>query len=788
MELLRRSLVTTGSQLAKINPLNKPVLEKKKTLQEPTNEARIMNTYIPKSKISIKRSKLQKTIASIGNAINKDTAETSLDVMYGNQMDWHILPKEKNTFDKTIDKCTWASLLLVPPSGKQSTSPFSHYEEMHMVFSLNTKSLVSMEIAMLLTIQNDNENENCFFRMKLDQFSFKDYLLRVLFHEGILKICFNFKLFYRVLVWTSNLYGMRQLVLSQFPLPEVIDPRVGQWALNPDVTVEDLSFEALCGKYKFDGKECNISASLILLESIALDQLSMLELMKLDIVVMNQEMPLAQLLAEMEIHGIGYNSQEIENARNVVCLELLTIQNRINEVAGSKVNVSSPQQVAVLLFDILQFPVPINAGKPSRATNEASLRNLAQYHPEVIGLILRFRKLQKMVSTCRFTLTRTLLMLIVIDGLEANSKQYTQLTRTSNIHPSWNQMCTSTGRLSSSEPNLQNLPRDPYILQDLSVIDIRSTLVGDTRGSTLISADYSQVEIRMLAYLSSDPHLLAIFKNTECSDVYLKLAADIFETPITLVTDVERSKAKHLCLAIVYGMGNIAISNHLSALKGVSVTKTGATELVSKMMKMFPKLMAFKDQTRKSCKKNGYVETISRRKRYLPDINSRSEELAQGAQRQAVNTIIQGSSSDIMKQAMLMIRKNLWAKFQDSARIVLQVHDEIVVQVNSEDEKDVQAVITLMSECMRSIPGLQDCNVPFPVNFRLGFNFANLEPVQTNLQKTEVEPFDFESSTGMVSYPKPASTIAPIRQYPQLHNTAMPNVDLERFKFTLSAE
>lgn len=367
----------------------------------------------------------------------------------------------------------------------------------------------------------------------------------------------------------------------------------------------------------------------------------------------DMEIPLMTVLLDMEINGIMVDKAWLKTLEILLAKELETEQNEINKIAGGEVNINSPKQLGQLLFEQLRLP-PLHKTKTGYSTDEEALTSLTKIHP-IAEHILKYRESGKLKST-------------YVDSLLALAGPQMR------VHTNFNQTGTVTGRLSSFSPNLQNIP----VRTEKGRL-IRQAFCAD-EGNVLLSVDYSQIDLRVLAHESGDETLINAFKNA--SDIHTQTAAEVFNVMPELVTKEMRSKAKAINFGIVYGQGPMALSQSL----GISMRE--AKEYIDAYFARYDTLKEWKNATEQRARKEGFVKTLGGHIRYLPEFESTSARLASFANRAAINTIVQGGSSDIIKKAMIDIYASPMPK---GVRMLLQVHDELIFEVPREDIKTVAA-------------------------------------------------------------------------------------------------
>ena len=390
------------------------------------------------------------------------------------------------------------------------------------------------------------------------------------------------------------------------------------------------------------------------------------------------EMPLVPVLAYIERNGVRIDTEALKETSRHFTIRMREIEEEIYKLAGTEFNVSSPKQVGEVLFDRLKIVEKAKKTKTGQyVTSEEVLESLKGKH-EIVGKILEHRGLKKLLGT-------------YIDALPELINP-----KTGRIHTSFNQTVTATGRLSSSNPNLQNIP-----VRNEDGKEIRKAFIPDD-GCEFFSADYSQIELRIMAHLSEDENMIEAFREEQ--DIHAATAAKIYKINIDEVTREQRSKAKTANFGIIYGISVFGLAERLN------VDRKEAKELIDGYFENYPKVKAYMDESIRSARDKGYIETIFKRKRYLPDINSRNAVVRGYAERNAINAPIQGSAADIIKVAMIRIYK----RFMDEgikSKMILQVHDELNFSVLREEKGKVQQIVISEMETAykMKVPLLADC-------------------------------------------------------------------------------
>ena len=397
------------------------------------------------------------------------------------------------------------------------------------------------------------------------------------------------------------------------------------------------------------------------------------------------ELPTSSVLARIERAGAQVDAQLLLEQSRELADEMDVLQSRAYKLADEEFNLASPKQLQVILFEKLCLPVLKKTGKGQPSTAEPILQELAtDYGEELPRVILEYRSLSKLKSTYTDALP------LQIDP------------ETGRIHTTYNQAVTATGRLSSTDPNLQNIP-----IRTSEGRRIRKAFTS-SQGQKIVAADYSQIELRIMAHLSEDLGLTKAF--TEGLDVHKSTAADIFDCELDEVTADQRRSAKAINFGLIYGMSAFGLGRQLGIARNL------ASEYMDRYFQRYPAVQEFMEETRLRAHKDGFVETIYGRRLYLPDINARNIQRQQGSERQAVNAPMQGSAADIIKRAMVQVDARL-KNASYSARMIMQVHDELVFEVV---EADVDAAVNEIKTCMESAAVLK---VPLVVDVGIGDNW-----------------------------------------------------------------
>ncbi|MBF0483721.1 MAG: DNA polymerase I [Candidatus Omnitrophica bacterium] len=494
--------------------------------------------------------------------------------------------------------------------------------------------------------------------------------------ESVIKIFFDIKKFHRLCF--ANNFKMKG---------ECFDVLLAAYLLSPTQSVQAI--DQLAARYlkrSLDGENIFASMAQAIFELYALlkselDQHSLLQLFNAI------ELPLAEVLADMEKEGIcidvGFlNNFSVECEKNIDVL-----QKKLYELAGEEFNLNSPKQLSRILFEKLKLP----AGKKTKtglSTDEEVLQKLSKDN-EFPALILEYRQIAKLKST-------------YIDALPKLVNN-----TTGRVHGEFFQTGAETGRFSSRNPNLQNIP-----IRTEMGREIRKAFIPSDKDRILVAADYSQIELRILAHLSQDDELIRSFKAG--LDIHQRTAALMFGVEQDSVTREMRYAAKRVNFGIVYGMSAYGLARDLN------VTNKEAQEFIERYFATYPKVKEYMDKTIKECEEKGYVLTLLNRRRYIPEIHNDNNSMRQFAQRQAINTPVQGSAADLIKMAMVQIYQELNARGLES-KMIITVHDELVFDVVKSEKEEVEKLVKKLMENPLKL------SVPIVVTVKSGKNWAEME-------------------------------------------------------------
>lgn len=397
------------------------------------------------------------------------------------------------------------------------------------------------------------------------------------------------------------------------------------------------------------------------------------------------EMPLTIVLAKMEMNGVKIDSELLQEYSKEIETQLQQKMDRIYGLAGEEFNINSPQQLGKILFDKLKLPV-VKKTKTGASTNVDVLMKLSLHH-ELPLEILSYRNLSKLKSTYIDTLPKLV------------------HPKTGRVHTSYHQTVTATGRLSSSDPNLQNIP-----IRTDEGNRIRCAFIPE-KGSVLVSADYSQIELRILAHVSQDETLIKAFQKDE--DIHARTASEVFEVPMEKVTSSMRREAKVINFGVIYGMSAYGLSQQLGIEPKV------ARDYIDNYFRKHTGVQAYIEKTLKEARQKGYVTTLLHRRRYLSDIDAPIAAVRQAAERMAVNAPLQGTAADMIKVAMIRIQDRIEERGL-SAKMIMQVHDELVFEV---PEQELQEAIPMIRTKMETVMAL---SVPLKISISSGKNWGEL--------------------------------------------------------------
>jgi len=534
-------------------------------------------------------------------------------------------------------------------------------------------------------------------------------------------------------------------------LRSIWDLRLVSWMLRPDVSDDQIEWSTFKSGFShlgpdstaelYDGMpivsrglmEARMDLSLLhTLYPLINEQLIRQDLLRS---LENIEAPVQSILTSMECRGVGFYPQRLKKVESKLSARIDELEARSRAITqDSAFLLSSPQQVSQYLFDMLKLNIPeglVSKTKSShRSTSEEALKAIKANAiartgsaPEILDIILEFRTLSKLLTTYIRPLP-----LLCVRG-EGKSKK-----TPSRMHPQWMMTAVRTGRLSCRKPNLQQLPSDAVF-----GVKPRDAFVPSAReGMCVFACDYSQKEVRILAHMSNDEALISLFRGDANTDIYKQMASLIRNKPAESITSEERAQFKQVTLALLYGMSPNQVA------KKLSISKSAAQQTMNDFFRRFRRVKSWMEETKQSARRNGYVLTIAGRRRYLNDIRSEDNGKRSQAERQAINTVIQGSAADLMKTAMIQLSENLqfWQEGTSSScagefaaatnarpKMVLQIHDEVLLELsfNEEDIKKMQAVA--VKSCCRDCEELFNLKVPLLLKCSCGLSFGSMKEI-----------------------------------------------------------
>lgn len=452
----------------------------------------------------------------------------------------------------------------------------------------------------------------------------------------------------------------------------IIDSTKGQQSL------QELINEYLGREVKGEGEGLKAHENRLMVELYEVLK-AKIEEFNMESLLYEMELPLTKVLSYMEEEGFRINRDMLDNLGERFKLELDKVQKEIYKFSEEEFNINSPKQLGKILFEKLDLPV-IKRTKTGYSTNAEVLEALSEKHP-IINKVTYHRQLAKIYST-------------YVEGLKS------VIDSDDKIHSSFNQTVTTTGRLSSTEPNLQNIP----IKYEMGR-EIRKVFVSESEDSVILSADYSQIELRVLAHISEDENLISAFN--EHSDIHTKTASEVFNTPMEEVTSLLRGRAKAVNFGIVYGISDFSLS------KDLKISRKEAKQYMDAYFERYPKVKKYMEDIVITAKKDGYVTTLLNRRRYIPEANASNMIVRASGERLAMNAPIQGTAADIIKLAMVNVQKELYKRNMKST-LILQVHDELILNVYNDELEEVKNLVK------REMEEVLDLSVKLEVDINVG--------------------------------------------------------------------
>lgn len=464
----------------------------------------------------------------------------------------------------------------------------------------------------------------------------------------------------------------------------IFDTKIASYLLEPsksDYILREIILEKLSINIDDSDEQCKIKETYCIKEIYEKLQKEIKEA-NMEELFYNVELPLTKVLASMECEGFKVDKDRLTEIGEKFKAEIKMLEKEIHKFAGEDFNIKSPKQLGKILFEKLDLPV-IKKTKTGYSTNAEVLEKLKDSHP-IISKIIDYRQITKLDST-------------YVEGLKH------VIDEDGKIHSSFNQTVTTTGRLSSTEPNLQNIP----IKHEMGR-EIRKVFVANNEESVIFSADYSQIELRVLAHIANDEKLIDAFKHHK--DIHTITASEVFRVPVEEVTPLMRSNAKAVNFGIVYGIGAFSLS------KDINVSRKEAKEYIDTYFSRYPNVKKYIDDIINKSEQDGFVTTIMNRKRYIPEIQSRNKIVRSFGERLAMNTPIQGSAADIIKLAMVHVYEEL-IKRNLKSTLILQVHDELILNVYKDELEEVKQMV------VEKMEGVMNLLVPLEADVNIGITW-----------------------------------------------------------------
>ena len=519
------------------------------------------------------------------------------------------------------------------------------------------------------------QNDICYV-LKSDIKKF-DEIIKIFFENGkIAKISNDLKFDIKVL-------NTKKITI----LGDIFDIKLAHYLINPDISHDLINLSnnylnIIVNKKFEELKDYEVSCLTYKLKNLLKSDLEKFNQIKLYNEI---EIPLLKTLAKMEIEGINLDVKFLKKLSERTTNELEDIKKEIYELAGVEFNISSPKQLGEVLFDKMKINSNPKKTKTGQYSTSEEVLNELSSKSDLVKLVLKFRSISKLLNTYINSLPK-------------------QLDKSTNrIHTEYVQTVASTGRLSSINPNLQNIP-----IRTNRGREVRKAFIARDKDYFLMAADYSQIELRIIASLSNEENMMNAFKNKE--DIHASTASAVFNIPINKVSKEQRSNAKIVNFGIIYGVSAFGLSNQ------TNLNRTESKELIEKYFEKYPKLKQYVNNQISFARNNGYVETVLGRRRYLKDINSQNSVVRGAAERNAINAPVQGSAADIIKIAMINIQKKL-SKGNYKSKMLLQIHDELVFDVF---KPELNEMIKLTKNEMEKA---FEINVPLTVDLNYGLNW-----------------------------------------------------------------
>ncbi|AGK96949.1 DNA polymerase I [Clostridium pasteurianum] len=605
--------------------------------------------------------------------------------------------KSKDNFDvkavrKMFLKLEFKSLMNKIPDSEEEEAVIEVKADYEVLDTIEKLKKFTSSVKDAIYILFENENENVYSKsvikkiyvnlqdknyvidydklFKADSEELKLVLKSVFENEEIDKIIHDAKIPYTILDKIG--ISLKGLIFDTKIAAYLIDPAKSEYQLNGLIR-DSLNIDIKDEDELLRVKEVQY------LKAIYEDLSAKIKLLNMEELFYDVEEPLIEVLSSMEGRGFKVDRVKLNELGEQFSEKIQQTQEEIYSISGEEFNISSPKQLGKILFEKLDLPV-IKKTKTGYSTNAEVLEKLRDKHP-IIDKITYYRQLTKLYST-------------YVEGLKA------VIDVDDKIHSSFNQTVTTTGRLSSTEPNLQNIP----IKHEMGR-EIRKVFIPDSSECVILSGDYSQIELRVLAHIADDENLINAFKHH--SDIHTKTASEVFNVPIDQVTPLMRSNAKAVNFGIVYGIGDFSLAQDLK------ITKSKAKEYIDTYFARYPNVKKYLEDIVVKAKEELYVTTILNRRRYIPEIKARNKMVASFGERLAMNTPIQGSAADIIKLAMVKVYEKL-NKEKLKSTIILQVHDELILNVYKDELEKVKKLVK--DEMENAI----ELKVPLEVDINIG--------------------------------------------------------------------
>ena len=484
----------------------------------------------------------------------------------------------------------------------------------------------------------------------------------------------------RIILFDSKKFFKTFPALQDIELDRIFDVRLASYVLDPVNNFDSISkaLKKFAPEFSAASPQDEARGLLLLYEKLADIAGNM--------VYKDLELPLAKVLANMELHGICIDKSKLAEFGKTLALQLEQTEKKVYDLAQKSFNIDSPKQLSELLFDELKLPPPGKKNKNGYSTDAETLEKLQDQHP-VICEILKYRKISKVHST-------------YVEGIQKH------ISPSGKVHTSFNMTATATGRLSSTEPNLQNIPVAGEIGGEIR------KFIHPSDGKVFIDADYSQIELRILAHMAHDPVMIEAFKNNQ--DIHSITAQQIFSVTAGNVTPELRRRAKAVNFGIVYGISPFTLATDLD------ISRDEAKSYIDKYFEKYSAIKNYLDNAVKSARELGYAETLFKRRRYLPELKSKVFAVRSFGERVALNMPIQGTAADLIKLAMIKVDSML-KQANVQASLLLQIHDELLLEASI---SDLEKASEILQNAMKNVCQLE---VPLEISLQTGNNYYEVK-------------------------------------------------------------